>query len=83
MVHEVQCDECTIEALHEGFDCRYMSPKKRFVGGGALSRVRELQQEASRVRPKPKRVRGLFRKRMRLLVDRVKELSLGSPQLFP
>ena len=34
MVHEVQCDECSIETLREGFDCRYMSPKKRFVSGG-------------------------------------------------
>jgi len=34
MVHEVQCDECAIETLRESFDCRHMSPKKRFVSGG-------------------------------------------------
>jgi hypothetical protein len=34
MVHEVQCDECSIEALRKSFDCRHMSPKKRFVSGG-------------------------------------------------
>jgi len=34
MVHEVQCDECMIETLRESFDCRHMSPKKRFVSGG-------------------------------------------------
>jgi hypothetical protein len=34
MVHEVQCDECSIETLRKSFDCRYMSPKKRFVSGG-------------------------------------------------
>jgi hypothetical protein len=34
MVNEVQCDECGIAALRESFDCRHMSPKKRFVSGG-------------------------------------------------
>jgi hypothetical protein len=34
MVHQAQCDECGIEGLLRGFDCRHMRPQKRFVSGG-------------------------------------------------
>ena len=34
MVNEVQCDECRIDRLCESFECRYMTPTKRFVSGG-------------------------------------------------